>query len=114
VENSEHNSEDTVTGLLNHFALLSSGSIKKFHRQRTRDATVDELLVFSMLSVPRLCREDQRKKSVAEKSTASKDMSTEAEESTLLGVVTRQRLAKSWKTMCSAIHRFVECIDTRT
>jgi hypothetical protein len=85
VENNEHNSEDTVTGLLKHCLLHGNGSINKFHRQRTRDATMAELLevVFSMMSVPRLCSEDQRKKSVAVQSTAGKGMSMEAEECTL-------------------------------
>jgi hypothetical protein len=41
-------------------------------------------------------------------------MSMEAEECTLFWVVTRQRLMKTWKTMCAAVHRFVECVDTRT
>jgi hypothetical protein len=116
MENSEHNSEDTVTGLLKHFPLIGNGSIEKFHQQRTRDVTMDELLeaVFSVLSVRRLCSEDQRKKSVEGQSTAGKGMSTEAEESTLLVVVTTQRLVKTWKTMCAGVHRFLESVDTHS
>jgi hypothetical protein len=89
-------------------SFLGNGSINKFSRQRTHDATMEESLedVCSMRSVPRPPAESTescRHGLVVRESPTGKDVSTEAEELPLLGTVTRQLLVNTttyWDLAC--------------